>query len=177
MNSNKILDLNIINTLKKIYRPRYIFVNFLSLIAYYFLIKYLIILQNKGMFFSLIPIYLIYILVITSSILFTISIYSIFNTRNKKTNISASLAGTLTAVGGGIVSSCGCSTSLVLLGLTSLGVSATELFGINNIISSIAIPIFALMILINTIIIIYYFNKLNNPLCILKDKSNRKKKM
>jgi len=145
--------------LATIYKPSYIALNvalaFLYYYAYVFLIKY----QDYGVLLNLVPPFLIYLLVITSSVLLTIAIYSIRNTRNNKAYLSASTFGTITALGGGVIAGCGCSAP-VLLSLVAIGLSTGQTFAISSFFNNNSIALFGLFILANLLLTAYYLNRL-----------------
>ncbi len=158
------------HTLRGIYsKPSYVLVNVVSLIVYYFAFVYLIKIQEQGVFIETIPPYLIYLLVITSSIALTIGIYSIRNTkRNEAKEVSTGI-GTATALLGGVVSGCGCIEPLVL-NLSIFGFSASQTFALLDFISGAQNWILWLMIVINSFVVLYYLDKLSKPACEIKRK-------
>ena len=158
------------HTLKEIYvKPKYIALNALAAIFYYYLFGYLISIQQSGIFLVLLPTYLVYLLVITSSIALTIGIFSIRNTRNNEAKEVSTGIGAATAVVGGLIGGCGCEEPLIL-GLTAFGLSTSDAFALLNFISAYQIPLFSLMIVINLFVVIYYLNKLSQPSCELRKK-------
>ena len=72
-------------TMKGVYgRPKYLLLNAVILVVYYYLYNFLISLQQNGAVIVLLPIYLLYLLIITSSMAMTIGIYSIRNSRSNE---------------------------------------------------------------------------------------------
>jgi hypothetical protein len=158
----------IYNTIKEIYRrPKYILLNLLALLAYYYLFNYLIRAQQYGIFLVTIPIYLVYLLVLTSSVALTIGIYSIRNTRNNGAKEVSTGISAVTTLAGGIVGGCGCTEPLIL-GLTVVGLSTSDTFALVNFISANQAIIFSAMIVINLFVVVYYLNKLSEPSCEIK---------
>lgn len=165
INTSRILGL-----VTQIYKPKYILLNVVIALVYYFVLAYLIKYQNYGVLLFLnVPIYLIYALILTTSILLTISIYSIRNTIRNNAKVSGTALSTITTVGEGIVMGCGCSASL-LYNLTVFGLSASETFAISDAITYFAFEITLVLIAINIIATIYYLNKLSDPSCRIKKK-------
>ncbi|MFI5412422.1 MAG: hypothetical protein ACHQX1_00860 [Candidatus Micrarchaeales archaeon] len=158
------------HTLREVYkRPTYIAINIVSIIVYYYLFVYLIKIQQQGLFFATIPDYLIYLLVITSSIALTIGLYSIKNTINNGAKELSTGIGTATALAGGVVGGCGCAAPLVL-GLSVFGLNTTQTFALIDFISANQLILFSLMIAINFFVVIYYLNKLSEPSCEIRRK-------
>lgn len=158
----------IYNTIKEIYRrPKYIILNILALLAYYFLFSYLIRIQQYGIFLITIPIILVYLLVLTSSIALTIGIYSIRNTRNNEAKEISTGVSAVTTLAAGVVGGCGC-TEPIIFGLTVFGLSTTDTFALANFISTNQAIIFSAMIVINLFVVVYYLNKLSEPSCEIK---------
>jgi len=150
--------------LRDIYSPKYILLN-LALLPVYFVVFFaLIAYQNDGIPSSVFPFYWIAGLVLTSSMLATIAIYSIRNTTNNKARLSASTWGTAAAVVGGVIGGCGCGAPLVL-NVVAIGVSAGEAIALNNFLTNYQEPIFLTLIIVNIGMIVYYLNKLSTPTC------------
>ncbi len=153
--------------LKEIYKPKYIALNIAIAVAYYYIIEYLLSIQQRGIPITSVPVYLIYILVLTSSITFTIAIYSIGNTRRNNAKISASSASVATTLVGGVLAGCGCQAAILFNVLTvSIGTGGATL--VNTIVTENAPLIFSAMIIINLFVIGYYLEKLSNPKCRIK---------
>ena len=157
------------NTIRRIYAPKYILLNVAAAIAYYLVLTYLISVQQYGLLLITIPVYLLYALAITASVAFTIAMYSLFNTRNNKAHVSASVTGTATALVGGVFAGCGC-TAPIIFSLTAVGFTTSQVFALNNFISDNSGLLFLSMIAINLFVVIYYLNKLSKPGCVLKKK-------
>lgn len=153
--------------LKGIYTPKYIALNIAAAFVYYFALTYLISIQELGAVIIIVPIYLIYTLTISASVAFTISIFSIRNTRNNSAKVSASVTGTATTLAGGVITGCGCASPL-LFSFTAIGVTTTQLFTLNNFISANQPLLLLAMIGINLFVVIYYINKLSKPTCKIK---------
>jgi len=66
-----------IELFKGIYKPKYIILNIAIAIAYYYIIAYIISIQQRGIPITPIPLYLVYLLVITSSVTIAMAVYSI----------------------------------------------------------------------------------------------------
>lgn len=150
--------------LVRIYRPKYLLLNAMIAPAYYFLFIYLAVLQGQGTLMLLIPISLVYALSIASSVMLTISIYSIFNARRKKAAASSGVTGAATAVvGSGL---CGCSGTVpILIANVFVGAGAASpsaVVGLTGFFTRYGSFIFLAFIAINALIIIYQLNKISN---------------
>ena len=103
-----------VRTLASIYRPRYVVLNIAAFVVYYYAYLELIAYQNLGVFLSNVSEGLLYALVLTSSMLLTIAVYSIRNTRNNRASVSATTLGTVATLFGGVIGGCGCSVPVDL---------------------------------------------------------------
>lgn len=154
-------------SIKSIYKPKYILLNIAIAVAYYYLISYLLSLQQRGIPITSVPIYLIYALVATSSVSLTIAIYSISNTRRNKAKVSATTASLITTFLGGILSGCSCQAA-ILFNVLAISVGTGEASLVNTVVGENAPIIFGAMIIINLFVIGYYLNKLSKPNCKIK---------
>src|SRR5271155_4198302 len=105
--------MNLTKSLRSIYKPKYIILNIFAAFAYYFLITYILSVQQLGIPIVSVPIYLIYVLAVVSSINLTIGVYSIWNTAKNIAKTSATSIGTLTALAGSIFAGCGCQAAIL----------------------------------------------------------------
>ncbi len=146
--------------LKAIYkRPRYIALNLAFIAVYYYLFRYLVLLQNRGLFLVLgVPLYMIYAVVITSSVLMTIAIYTVFARRSPQ-NAYGGVLGSASAVVAGILSGCGCTAPLILGGF-SLFVGVGEATYLNNFLSDNAFAILLFFLFLNLLVIVYYLYRM-----------------
>jgi hypothetical protein len=159
--------MNFTKSIKQIYKPKYIILNIAVAVVYYFILQYLLSVQQQGIPFSSVPLYLIYILVATSSVTLTIAIYSLGNTRKNDAKISATSASAITAVAGGIFAGCGCQAA-ILFNVLAFGIGAGQATLIDTIATENAPYIFLAMIAINLFVTGYYLNKLSKASCKIK---------
>ena len=157
----------IYQTLKDIYKPKYILLNIAIVTAYYYLITLMLSIQQQGVPITSVDVNLIYILVITASVTLTIAIYSIKNTRRNAAKVSATTVSTISAVAGGVLAGCSCQAA-ILFSILVLVINGGEAASINAMVSGYANLLYEVMILINLFVIIYYLNKLSNPSCKIK---------
>lgn len=154
-------------TLRGIYNPRYIALNLIAALVYYGLYKLLINIKlGLNAPLVLVPDYIVYILIFTSSVLLTFAVY-VSKNRKRSSKIegrAAVASGTVTTFAGGLVAVCGCTPSLTL-GLFVTFLSVPSAYALNNFISVNQIPLFFAVIAINLIMITYYVNKLSKSHC------------
>lgn len=157
---------NIAYSIRRIYsKPLYIAVNVAIAIFYYYLFDLIVKVQNHGVLLLIsVPQYMIYALIATSSIMLTLAIYSIRNTRANAAKVSSSGFSAFAAVFGGLVSGCGCSAPL-MFGLFSIFLGATEAVYLDTFVSDNSIAIMAILISINVVLTLYYLNKFAKPSC------------
>jgi hypothetical protein len=153
-----------VRTLASIYRPRYVVLNIAAFVVYYYAYFELIAYQNLGVFLSNVSEDLLYLLVLTSSMLLTIAVYSIRNTRNNRARVSATSLGTVTALFGGVIGGCGCSVPIIS-SLAVVGLSASEVVSLNNFLADYQNEIFSLMVVVNLAVIVYYLFRLSSASC------------
>jgi len=149
-------------TLKRVYKPKYIALNLLLAGVYYALFLYLSYVQGgNAIMTSNWP--LVFVLIISSSILLTIAIYSIKNTGRS----SAKISGTVGSVGTVVLGSglCGCTTTFLPVIATAIGVGTAGVFGLSRFLSDYSVEIFSAMIILNMLVIVYYTNKLSSQNC------------
>lgn len=159
--------MKIFDTIRNIYTPLYIAVNVVIAVVYFYLIKYILTIQQQGIPITTVPLFLIYILVITSSITLTIAIYSINNTHKNRAKFSASSISAATTLVGGVVTGCGCQAA-ILFNVLAIGLGSGEATLINTVATENAALIFGALIIINLVVIGYYFNKLSKSACKIK---------
>ena len=156
--------MNLTKSLKSIYRPKYIIFNIAAAIAYYYLISYLLSVQQQGIPITSVPLYLIYLLSAVSSVSLTIGVYSIRNTIRNMASASATTIGTASALIGGVLAGCGCQAAILFsVATVFFGIGEARL--INTVATENANYIFAALIIINLFVIAYYLNKLSQPGC------------
>jgi hypothetical protein len=121
----------------------------------------MIVLSNKGVFLLFVPAYLIYLLVICSGILFSISLYTIFRSLLTKTaRLEGSVAGILLPSAGGIIASCGCSFSILASILIFFGINTFDAIGLVSAINSYQLWLIIMLIIIDLGMIYIYLGKL-----------------
>ena len=157
---------NVAGSIKRIYsKPIYLAVNVIIAIIYYYVFDFIVKAQNHGVLLLInVPSPLIYALIGTASIMLTISIYSIRNTRANAARVSSSGFSAFAAIFGGLVNGCGCSAPL-MFGLFSIIFGSTEAIYMDAFVSNNSVPIISTLIAINLVFIGYYLNKFAKPSC------------
>ncbi|MGC8651742.1 MAG: hypothetical protein ACP5UH_00615 [Candidatus Micrarchaeia archaeon] len=163
----------VLQTLKRIYRPRYIAFNAAIALAYFYIVKLAIRAQDRGIFIATIPVSMLALLSITSAITLTIAIYSINNTRKNQAKVAASTTSVLGVALGALVGGCGCQVSL-LAGLAEIvvGMSGAGAFALNVALAENSFYIISAIVVINILVTIYYVNKLSKPVCSISERGS-----
>ena len=155
--------MKIYDTLRQVYKPKYIGLTFAIGIAYAAAFWYLAYIQGGNAVMLYIPTYLIFLLIASSSILTTIAIYSIKNTRRNNAKMSGPATSASTVLlGSGL---CGCTTTLLPTIALALGVSTPTVYAFSSFLKNYNIEIIFVLILFNAMVLAYYLNKLSSPAC------------
>lgn len=141
--------------------PAYIAIAAVSATLFFYLFRYLTAVNNHGIFLIFIPIYVVYALVLTSGILFSISVFAIAHSiASRRLGEIGGIEGVLLPSLGGLVASCGCAFPLLESIFLFFGINAFEAVGIVSVINSYQIWIIAAMVLVNLATIYYYLGKI-----------------
>ncbi len=139
----------------------YVAIAAISSAIFFYLFRYLIAINNHGIFLLLIPIYIVYALVLTSGVLFSISIFAIAHSvASRRIGEIGSIEGIIIPSIGGLVASCGCAFPLLESIFLFFGVNVFEAIGIISVINSYQLWILIAMILVNLATIYYYLGKI-----------------
>lgn len=155
---------SIYQTLRSVYTPKYLLVNLVLVAVYYELIRMLIAAQQFGLVFYAIPSYLIWILTITSSVLMTVAVYSILETRAWKPRYRGAVPSTVTAIAGGVFGACGCQGA-VLYSVFALVFGSGEAVFLTTTLAQHVFVVFIGMSCINLLLIGHYFDALTKREC------------
>lgn len=146
-------------TIKNIYKPRFIALNLFLGAAYYAAFLYLAYLQGGNALMVLLPAYLLFLLIATSSILMTVVVYSIMNKRRGTAKVSGTAASAGTVVlGSGL---CGCTTTLLPTIALAVGVSTPGVYALTSFLRNYNVYITSVLIVVNAIVLLFYINKLS----------------
>ena len=151
------------DTLREIYSPKYIGLTIALGIAYSIAFWYLAYIQGGNAVMLYVPIYLILALVASSSMLTTVAVYSIRNTRKNNAKISGTAASASTLLlGSGL---CGCTTTLLPTLALAAGAGTPAVYALTAFLRNYNIEIISALILFNAMVLAYYLNKLSSPAC------------
>lgn len=136
--------------------PLYILLTIVALIAYYWLFKFLIVSSNDGFFFITVPIYLIYALIISASLLLSTSVYAV--SKSIKAKYAAAEGGALsilTSSVGGLIVGCSCYAPILSSMLYAIGFGTIQ---VSSAISFLGVyqAWFVVVIVAANLIFIYY---------------------
>ena len=156
------------DTLRQIYKPKYVGLTIAIGIAYSAAFWYLAYIQGGNDVMLYVPIYLIFLLVASSSILTTVAVYSIRNTRKNNAKISgtATSASTL-LLGSGL---CGCTTTLLPTLALAVGAGTPAVYALSSFLKNYNVEIISALIILNMAVLVYYINKLSSPKCMIRKK-------
>lgn len=149
------------DSFRQVYRPGYIILNIAVAAIYYLALIYLIRYQNYGVLIIAVPYPLIYALVATSSIMFTIGIYTARRTFRRRAGASTSAFGTAATLFAGIIVGCGCS-SPILYSIAIFGLSIAEVSIVAAFIARYSAAIISAILVINVLLILYYSLKISS---------------
>lgn len=148
--------------IRKVYTLKYVVLNLVMLIIYYKIIELIIAAQQFGIDFYVVPISLIYLLAITSSILMTIGIYAMINSKSGS-KYGGPVPGTATAIFGGIIGGCGCQGA-AFYSILALAVGGGEATLLNTVVAEHISLVFVAMALVNLVLAAYYLNRISGNL-------------
>jgi len=146
---------NLAASLRRVFTICYAAIAALAAIVYYLVLVYMIKYQNYGIFLVSVPKPLIYLLAITSAIMFAFGVYAIRSSFMKRAGASASAFGTAATLFTGIIAGCGCSAPIIY-GIAALGVSIAEISVLESFIARYSSGIIGAIIAINALLILYY---------------------
>ncbi len=145
---------------KSVYKPAYIALNIVVAALYYLLFVLLIRYQNYGILITGVPKLLLYALVVTSSVMFTIGVYAMKKSLKRKTAASASAVGTAMTLFAGVIAGCGCSAPLIY-SITIFGLSVAEISVLAAFITTYSAYIVSAIVVVNVLLILYYSLKIS----------------
>ena len=164
---------NIFKSLKAIYTPAMFLLNFAVAVVY--LLLFMLVLKSQGpVAITTAPVYLIYLLVITSSMLITASVYSLLRKTANGKMLMADGVGTIMTFLGGVISGCNCSAPL-LFELVVVGLSSSEVVALDNFIAAYQGWILAAMIAVNLLLLAQMLNRISDPDANRFGRKNRKR--
>ena len=122
-------------------------------VLYYFLFEYLVSLNNYGIVIFYVPIYLVYLLSLTASLLLTVTVYAFSSRIRQGAGIvpSRGLVGSISAAVGGCVGGCACQAPILYNIFYLIGLNAFEASGVVTLIASYQTELNVLLILLNAV--------------------------
>ncbi len=147
--------MKLFRALGSVYSSKYILLNLLILLAYYLAVEKLLSIQEFGVAFSTAPAYLVTSLVLTSSVLLTVAVYTILESRKARAvGMEEAGASCATAVIGGIMSGCGCQGAIMYSAL-AIVLGSGEAYAVNTVFSEHIGLILAALAIFNIAMIVY----------------------
>jgi hypothetical protein len=146
--------------LRKVYGLKYVLLNLIVILVYYLAVEKLLSIQQFGVVFFTAPASLVISLVVTSSVLLTIAIYTILESRKaKKLGYEGAASSCATAVVGGIMSGCGCQGA-IMYSVLAIVFGSGEAYAINTVFSEHIGLILAVLTIFNIVFIVYSLGRI-----------------
>ncbi len=146
--------------IRSVYDARYLLLNLVVLLAYYLVIEKLLAIQQFGIAFSAAPAYLVIALAVTSSVLMTIAVYTILESRRARgLGAEEAVGSCATALVGGVLSGCGCQGAIAYSAL-AIVLGGGEAYAMNTILTEHIALILAALTIFNIAFIVYSLGRL-----------------
>ncbi len=145
--------------LRRVYSSWYLLLNLVILLVYYLVVQKLLAIQQFGIAFVAAPAYLVILLVVSSSVLMTIAVYTIASSRKKTVGIEEAASSGVTAVLGGIMSGCGCQGAILYSALAAVA-GGGEAFAINTVFAEHIALILGALVIFNIALVVYSLGRL-----------------
>ena len=143
-------------------RPAYAAVAVVAATLYY-LVFYFLIKGSTDLFFITLPLYLVYALVATSALAFTVGMAGAVHAyKRRRASASSGIAcsvSTITPIIGGVVASCGCESPAVFPFIMGMGFSSLQALAFVSLLARYNTYIVLAMIAINLFLIYYQLGK------------------
>ncbi|MDE1855114.1 MAG: hypothetical protein KGH57_02220 [Candidatus Micrarchaeota archaeon] len=151
-----------VDVLKKVFAsPFYIFLAIAAVVAYYWLFYYLITVSNKGLFFVTVPMYLIYALILSASVLVTLSVYAVSNSlKTKYSGAEGGLLSVATSAFGGFIVGCNCYAPIFSSVLYAIGFGTLQVSSAISFLGAYQLWFVVLLIAANLIFIYYQLGRI-----------------
>lgn len=152
--------MNLYRSLRTVYgKSAYMALNLLILLAYYEIVERILAIQQFGIVIATAPVSLILSLVLTSSILLTIAIYTIVESRKgRRAGYRAAGSSCAVTVLGGVMSGCGCQGAILYSAL-AIVVGSGEAYAINTIFTEHIALVLAALTIFNITFIVYSLSR------------------
>ena len=147
--------------LRTVYSGWFLLLNLVILLVYYVAVEEIRAFQQFGMSFSTAPAYLMISLVVSSSVLMTIAVYTILQSRKGKRPLGygGAVSSCATTLVGGFVSGCGCQGALLYSGMAIVAGSGGA-YAANALFSEHIGLILAALTIFNIAFIVYSLGRL-----------------
>ena len=146
--------------LRKVYSSWYLLLNLVILLVYYVAVQRILAIQQFGFVFSTAPVWLMVSLVVSSSVLMTLAVYTILGYRKVKAlGYGEATSSCATALIGGVLSGCGCQGTILYSALAVVAGSG-EAFAVNTVFAEHIGLILGALTLFNIAFIVYSIDRL-----------------
>jgi hypothetical protein len=145
---------------RNVYTSWYLLLNLVILLIYYVAVQRIVAIQQFGFIFSTAPVWLTISLVVSSSILMTLAVYTVLGSRKGKgLGYQEATSSCATAVIGGVLSGCGCQGTIFYSALAVVAGSG-EAFAVNTVFAEHIGLILAALTVFNIAFIVYSISRL-----------------
>jgi hypothetical protein len=153
---------HVLKTFREVYgKPKYLFLNLIIFLAYYFGSYLLVKLQSKVVVSpGILTTYAFFLVLFTSSVVITMAVYFLRKRNSGKAAVAGGIESVAAAFLASLVFSCGCSIP-VFFSLATLGLSSASALSLDLTFSSYAPQIMVVASVFN-ILVIYYYSVKNN---------------
>jgi len=143
--------------------PRYVALSVIGAVVYYLVFDYFVSLSNFGIVVFSAPVYLVYMLAITASLLLTITVYSVSLRlrRGLPSSSSAGLLASLSTIVGGSVVGCACQAPILYNLLYFFGLNAFEASGVVTPLVAFSMEINVALIVLNLVAVVWLLSKIS----------------
>ncbi len=142
-------------------KPLYAIIGILSSIGYFTLFYLMVKSSNYGIFLLTVPVYVIYVISVTSGILLSLSLFSIFKSLlSVRTGVAGGVLSVVLPSVGSTVITCACSYPIIGTFLLFVGVNALELSAAISTLARYDTAAAFLIIAINVVAIYYYLGRI-----------------
>lgn len=149
--------------------PVFLAILIVSCIAYFFFIRYMIAISSEGLVLVTVPIYLLYLVAITSGLLLTASLYSLrLSFGYRIMGAGSGIVSIATSFIGGLLSSCACSAPILGVIMYDIGFNALGVSSAISFVSANQYPLLSAVILVNLALLYYSLGKTSSS-CTIKN--------
>lgn len=142
-------------------KPLYVITTLIALAVYYGVFYYLILASNKGVFLVTAPIYLIYLLIFSSALLFSVSVYSVEKAlRTRYSGIEGGLLSVVTSAFGGLIVGCSCYAPIVSSILYAVGFGTLQVGTALSFLSGYQLELLLVFVALNVVFISYQLGRI-----------------